>query len=144
MLDMEGQVRIPSGCAISGIISRSGKSIPGSEIIKSISVMHDRSNGLGGGFAGYGIYPQYEDLYALHVFYYNSKAKELTEEFLNKHFEVGYLSNIATRKNPNITDEPTIICAILINQFAKQTEWQFARRKERIRCTMRNENKQPV
>lgn len=109
MLDMEGQVRIPSGCAISGIISRSGKSIPGSEIIKSISIMHDRSNGLGGGFAGYGIYPQYKDLYALHIFYYSSKAKELTEEFLNNHFEIGYLNSIETRKNPNIIDEPIIM-----------------------------------
>ena len=30
--------------------------------------MHDRSNGLGGGFAAYGIYPEYRDFYALHMF----------------------------------------------------------------------------
>ena len=48
----EGEVRIPSGCAISGIISRSGGAVCGSDIVKSIAVMHDRSNGLGGGFAG--------------------------------------------------------------------------------------------
>ena len=30
--------------------------------------MRDRSNGLGGGFAAYGIYPEYKDFYALHVF----------------------------------------------------------------------------
>lgn len=30
--------------------------------------MHDRSNGLGGGFAGYGIYPEYKDFYAFHMF----------------------------------------------------------------------------
>lgn len=38
--------------------------------------MHDRSNGLGGGFAGYGIYPEYKDLYAFHVFYDDTEAKE--------------------------------------------------------------------
>lgn len=47
----EGQIRIPSGCAISGIFSKNAKRINGEAIIKSIATMHDRSNGLGGGFA---------------------------------------------------------------------------------------------
>lgn len=109
MLSKEGQVRIPSGCAISGIMSRSGKSIAGSEVVKSISVMHDRSNGLGGGFAGYGIYPQHKDLYALHVFYYGNDAKEKTEKFLYRHFDIDELDNIPTRKHKNITDAPIIM-----------------------------------
>lgn len=45
---VEGQVRIPAGCAISGIFSKSGNMINGEKIIRSISVMHVRSNGLGG------------------------------------------------------------------------------------------------
>ena len=53
----EGQVRIPSGCAIAGIFDKSGARMNGEAIIESIAVMHDRSNGLGGGFAAYGIYP---------------------------------------------------------------------------------------
>ena len=64
----EGTVRIPAGCAISGIFHRDGTRENGARIIQSIAVMHDRSNGLGGGFAGYGIYPEYKDYYALHVF----------------------------------------------------------------------------
>ena len=59
----EGRVRIPSGCAISGIFARDGGVVSGDEIIRSIAVMRDRSNGLGGGFAGYGIYPQYRQGY---------------------------------------------------------------------------------
>lgn len=88
----EGQVRIPSGCAISGIFSRSGRRISGEAIVKSISVMHDRSNGLGGGFAGYGIYPEYKDLYAFHVFYDTIEARERCEKFLDRHFDVVNLS----------------------------------------------------
>ena len=45
----EGETRIPSGCAISGIFDASGRRMDGSSIIRSISTMHDRSNGLGGG-----------------------------------------------------------------------------------------------
>ena len=62
-MQKEGQVRIPSGCAIVGAIDRAGGPICGEELIRAIAVMHDRSNGLGGGFAGYGIYPQYKELY---------------------------------------------------------------------------------
>mgnify|MGYP000263150373 CR=1 FL=1 len=54
---MEGEVRIPSGCAIAGIFHKKGGKIGGDTIIRAMEPMHDRSNGLGGGFAGYGIYP---------------------------------------------------------------------------------------
>mgnify|MGYP006896552748 FL=1 len=78
---IEGNARIPSGCAISGYFSKKGERIPGDRIVQSISYMHDRSNGLGGGFAGYGIYPEYKEQYALHVFYNDMKAREATEQF---------------------------------------------------------------
>lgn len=55
---MEGEVRIPSGCAIAGIFHKKGGKIGGDTIIRAMEPMHDRSNGLGGGFAGYGIYPE--------------------------------------------------------------------------------------
>ena len=104
----EGEVRIPSGCAISGIFSRSGETIGGGEIIRSIAVMHDRSNGLGGGFAGYGIYPQYADLYAFHIFFDDYEAKAECEKFLEKRFDVVNLSKIPVRKTPRVTGEPLI------------------------------------
>lgn len=90
----EGQVRIPSGCAISGIFAKDGKLISGRDIITSISTMHDRSNGLGGGFAGYGIYPQYKDLYALHVFYDSLESRNKCEAYLDDHFDIVNLSKI--------------------------------------------------
>lgn len=104
----EGQIRIPSGCAISGMFSRNGRRISGADIVTSIATMHDRSNGLGGGFAGYGIYPQYKELYAFHIFYDSSVAKEECEKFLERHFDVVNLSKIPVRKTPKITDEPLI------------------------------------
>ena len=104
----EGEIRIPSGCAISGVISKSGTPINGREMIKSIATMHDRSNGLGGGFAGYGIYPQYPDLYAFHVFYDSNTAREECERFLDKRFDIINLSKIPVRKSDKITSEPLI------------------------------------
>lgn len=107
-MKMEGQIRIPSGCAISGIFSKAGKRFNGENIIRSISTMHDRSNGLGGGFAGYGIYPEYKDYYALHVFYDSTATKEECEKYLDHHFDIINLSKIPIRKTNRITDEPLI------------------------------------
>ncbi len=104
----EGQVRIPSGCAISGIINRKGNRFSGEKIIESIAVMHDRSNGLGGGFAAYGIYPEYKDFYAFHMFYDNLQAKEDVEHFFNEHFSVELSGIIPTRKVSSIKKSPII------------------------------------
>ncbi|MDR1210033.1 MAG: glutamine amidotransferase family protein [Clostridiales bacterium] len=105
---LEGRLRIPSGCAISGIFSKSGKPIGGERIIKSIEVMHDRSNGLGGGFACYGIYPQFPDHYAIHVFHDNLASKRECEDFLLKNFDIASMSEIPTRLTSGVTDAPLI------------------------------------
>jgi glutamate synthase domain-containing protein 1 len=107
-MQKEGEVRIPSGCAISGIFSRSGRKMNGEAIIKSISTMHDRSNGLGGGFAAYGIYPRSKDLYAFHVFYDSVRAKEECEKVIMANFDVSIAEKIPTKEMPEITDEPAI------------------------------------
>ncbi|HPU59056.1 MAG TPA: glutamine amidotransferase family protein, partial [Candidatus Avimonas sp.] len=70
--------------------------------------MHDRSNGLGGGFAGYGIYPEYKDFYALHMFFDSRESRKECEAFLKERFEIVKSENIPTRKTPAITDEPII------------------------------------
>ena len=133
----EGQVRIPSGCAISGIFSRSGEPIPGGTIVRSIAVMHDRSNGLGGGFAGYGIYPEYKDYYALHVFYDSTAAKQECEAFLDRHFDTIQLSKIPTRKSTAIVDEPLIWRYFVTPLPHKLADSQLSEREFVARCVIK-------
>ncbi len=109
MLLKEGEVRIPSGCAIAGFISKQGNRYDGQGIVDSIAIMHDRSNGLGGGFAAYGIYPEYKDYYAFHVFYDDKAARLATEDFFSEHFYCAASDRINTRFNKNITDAPGIM-----------------------------------
>ena len=104
----EGQVRIPSGCAIAAVISKEGKKMTGEMITEAMKPMHDRSNGLGGGFAGYGIYPEYKDFYALHLFFDSRDTRKGCEAFLKEYFEIVRSEIIPTRKIPEITDEPII------------------------------------
>ena len=107
-MKLEGQVRIPSGCAIAAAISRDGKRMTGEMIANAMKPMHDRSNGLGGGFAGYGIYPEYKDFYALHMFFDCRTTRKDCEVFLKEHFEIVKSEIMPTRKIPAITDEPVI------------------------------------
>ena len=132
-MQKEGRVRIPSGCAICGIIDRTGARFDGSAILRSISVMHDRSNGLGGGFAGYGIYPEYADQFAFHVFYESVSAKEACEALLRERFEVAFQSELPTRKHKSITDAPLIWRYFLVPRHAlledaELTEEEFVAR----------------
>ncbi len=107
-MKIEGQIRIPSGCAIAAMISREGVRRSGEQIIKSMIPMHDRSNGLGGGFAGYGIYPAFQEQYALHLFFTDTARRNECEQFLKEHFEVVKAEPIPVRKTAAITDEPLI------------------------------------
>ncbi len=107
-MDIEGQVRIPSGCAIAAVISRDGVKMTGESIANAMKPMHDRSNGLGGGFAGYGIYPEYKDFYALHLFFDCRDTRKQCEAYLKGRFEIVQSEIIPTRKIPEITDEPIV------------------------------------
>lgn len=104
----EGEIRIPSGCAVSAVISRDGNAMTGENIIKSMLPMHDRSNGLGGGFAGYGIYPEYRDFYAFHIFFDSNDSRVECERFLKENFEIVKAESVPIRKIPEITDVPYI------------------------------------
>ena len=137
MLQREGQFRNPSGCAITGVIDRSGKRMSGAGMIEAISVMHDRSNGLGGGFAGYGIYPHYRDFYAFHLFYDTQAARADTEAFLGRHFEIVYSSEIQTRKLPAVKDEPLIYRYFLAPLPRKLSNSHLGEREYVARCVNR-------
>ncbi|MHB1346875.1 MAG: class II glutamine amidotransferase [Candidatus Humimicrobiaceae bacterium] len=100
--------RVPSGCAVFGIINENGEVFDGSMIIDGIKMMHDRSNGLGGGFAAYGIYPEYKNDYAFHVFYEDSIARKESENLLQKAFKILYSDEIPTRKINSIPSPPII------------------------------------
>ena len=133
---IDGQ-RVPSGCAVSAIFSKTGQRQNGEDIIRSIAMMHDRSNGLGGGFAAYGIYPEYREFYALHIFYEGQRAKEACEAFLERHFDVVDQQKIPTRKTPKIKDEPLIWRYFVEPLHTKLAESQLDEDTFVSRCVIR-------
>jgi len=116
VLVLEGRIyrRNISGCGLAGMMSEEGRLMSGEGIIRSMEVLHDRSNGLGGGFAGYGIYPHKKDHYALHIMYDNIKAKEHTDVLLDERFDIDSEEVIPTKKVPGVGNGP-----LLWRYFAK-------------------------
>ncbi len=100
--------RIPSGCAIFGILNESGRTFSGNKVIDGISMMHERSNGLGGGFAVYGIYPEFADYWAFHILYDDKLALGQTEDIIKESFDIVYSEEIPTKPAISVSNPPLI------------------------------------
>ena len=136
-MEKEGQIRIPSGCAIAAVISKEGRRMTGESITEAMKPMHDRSNGLGGGFAGYGIYPQYKDLYALHFFFNNRDTRKACEAMLKEDFEVVQSEIIPTRTIKEITDKPIIWRYFVSPLSSRMSALQIDEKEFVVRCAMK-------
>jgi glutamate synthase domain-containing protein 1 len=97
-----------SGCGIVGFINESGKVVAGDQIITAMATMHERGNGLGGGFAAYGIYPEYADHYSFHMLLDHPKAKTETEEYLKSKCIIDLDEPIPTRQNAFVSNPPIL------------------------------------
>src|SRR4030042_4902113 len=100
--------KVIDACSIFGMMDTTGKCVSGKEIIKAIANMHVRGNGLGGGFAIYGLYPEYADLYAFHIMYLSREGKTETEEFLKQKFQIVHDGIVPTRPIAAITKPPLV------------------------------------
>lgn len=102
------QPYIPSGCATAGILHEGGELVAGEVIMQAIAAMHERSNGLGGGFVGYGIYPEMKDCYALHLMYDREGNRPAVEEFLERKMLLVRSERIPTRPTPGVGLAPVL------------------------------------
>ena len=100
--------KVIDACSIFGAIDTSGKSFSGKGVIRAIANMHDRGNGLGGGFAIYGLYPEHADLYALHIMFLSSEGKMQTEAFLKENLGLVHAEEVPTRTTPSIVNPPLV------------------------------------
>jgi glutamate synthase domain-containing protein 1 len=104
----ESPFKIHGGCGLVGICDESGTRFSGSVAIEAMAVQHDRGNGLGGGFAGYGIYPEFPGHFAFHMMYHDAQAKDEAEAVLDRYFQVDLAEPMPTRPVKGITDAPLL------------------------------------
>lgn len=104
----ESPFKIHGGCGLFGVIDRAGKRWPGQDVIDAMACMDERSNGLGAGYAVYGLYPEHPNHYAFHLMYNDEGARATCEEYLRVRFEVDHAEAIPTRAVTGITDAPLL------------------------------------
>lgn len=100
--------KVIDACSIFGMMDTTGKCFSGRDIIKAIANMHVRGNGLGGGFAVYGLYPQHADLYAFHIMYLSPEARTETESFLKRKFNVALSEEVPAQPTSAIVNPPLV------------------------------------
>jgi glutamate synthase domain-containing protein 1 len=95
-----------SSCGVIGLINTDGRRVPGGPLRDAMANMHDRGNGLGGGFAAYGIYPGWHDHYCLHVMYEDQGRVSSVEAFLYGRLRVDHVEEIRVAPNRKIRRHP--------------------------------------
>ena len=98
--------KVIDACSIFGMMDTSGKRFSGEGIIQAVTNMHVRGNGLGGGFAIYGLYPEHADLYALHIMFMSRQGQQETEAFLRERFYLVLDEEVPTRPTAAIKNPP--------------------------------------
>lgn len=112
-----------SGCGIFGVIHKKRELIPGAMPINAMCCMHDRGNGLGGGFAAYGIYPHQADKYAFHMMYEDKAAQDKGEHALKHYLDIHESEPIPTRKTLNVL-HPPIVWRYFVSAKNKRPQWE--------------------
>ncbi|MFH1650492.1 MAG: glutamine amidotransferase family protein [Chloroflexota bacterium] len=100
--------KVIDACSIFGMMDTSGKRFNGTGIIRAIANMHDRGNGLGGGFAVYGIYPEFAEQYAMHIMFTSAQGQREVEAFLQDRFNVVHHEELPTRLPPVVKEPPLV------------------------------------
>ena len=103
-----GDDKVIDACSIFGMMNTAGRRFPGKDIVRAIANMHIRGNGLGGGFAIYGLYPQYADQYAFHIMYLSREAKSEVEAFIKRRFRLLHAEEVPTQPTPAIVNPPLV------------------------------------
>ncbi|MBI5234252.1 MAG: glutamine amidotransferase family protein [Deltaproteobacteria bacterium] len=98
-----------SGCGLAGVINKKRKRISGAVIAKSLCLMNDRGNGLGAGYAAYGIYPEFEDSYAFHVMYDYPSSRSEVEDYLKETCHIKKMEEIPTSPVSAIPISPMLL-----------------------------------
>jgi glutamate synthase domain-containing protein 1 len=100
--------KVIDACSLFGAMDTLGRRFSGEGVIRAIANMHVRGNGLGGGFAIYGLYPEYAECYAFHIMYLSREGKRQVEAFLKERFDLVYDEEVPTRLTPEIKEPPQI------------------------------------
>ncbi len=80
--------KVFDACGIAGFLNVDGSLEDGRKVTQMMSVLKDRENGLGGGYAVYGVWPEYKDQYCIQVLLDDMVSYNKVEEYLKEVVEI--------------------------------------------------------
>jgi len=87
------------GCGIAGLLNTDGERTSGEKIARMLSIMGERENGLGAGYAAYGLFPDdLKDAYCLQFFFDDEEARSTVEEYLKSRGDIIKDEQVPTAK----------------------------------------------
>jgi glutamate synthase domain-containing protein 1 len=98
--------KVMAACGLFGVLDTGGRLMGASDIVRAMANMNDRTNGLGAGFAVYGLYPDLAGLYALHIMFARDDARPQAEAILRAHFTIAHAEPVPTRSTARVSDPP--------------------------------------
>ncbi|MBD3184539.1 hypothetical protein GF312_19810 [Candidatus Poribacteria bacterium] len=114
--------KVIDSCGLFGMMSLKGNTFSGEDAMTAIANMNIRGNGLGGGLAAYGIYPDRPDQYALHIMYENGRGREETEAFLKESFEIVFNEEVPHRDSATGVVNPPLVWRYFVNTLGSIKE----------------------
>ena len=111
-----GLDHIMGGCGIAGTIDVSGARMSGEAIGRMLTTMSERENGLGAGYAAYGLFDNdLKDAYCLQFFFDNEKAMSTVEEYLKNRGDIIKDEIVPTKKVPSMRPPYPIVWRYFFN-----------------------------
>ncbi len=103
-----GDDRVHDACGLIGMMDTSGTLHSGDSIAAGLAAMDERGNGLGSGYAAYGIYPEFSEHYVFHVMCRDDDSRQDLDKYIKRHFAVVHDEPIPHQTTRGILDPPVL------------------------------------
>ena len=113
-------------CGISAFMNVDGKMESGEKIVKMITTMMDRENGLGAGFAIYGIFPDRKDYFCFQMLLDDEEAKRRVRDYLSRHTMIVDEEPIPTRETPAVRQPIPVLWRFFLSPLEEKKREQDA------------------
>jgi len=113
------QDKVYDACGLFGFIDTTGSRCDGNKIVTALCSMKERGNGLGSGYAAYGLYPEFSEHYCFHTMNSDESHRLELDTYLRKHFAVVHDEPIPHKHVQGILDPPVVWRYFLFPQSAQ-------------------------
>ena len=112
-------------CGIAAFINIDGKLVDGRKIVRMITTIKDRENGLGAGYALYGLFPEQADLYCIQLLLDNKDALQRVRDYFKDKVRVVKDEEVYTQRVSTMREPYPLIWRFFVEPQQKENEQAY-------------------